>query len=404
MSCFVVFIYLKKWSEVDMKKQIYFVILCICMLSLSACGSEKKGGVPVENVVGYCEQSIFLKQSRELANAPEGYYGVNGFGDGMYLTYISKSSAKQTYLCSKPECSHVADERGVHGLETCDAYIGCVLPASIVYHNGYVYVLRYDRATYDVTLVKISADGSMHEDIMVVGQCEEQASYYSYVFADDETIFMVYNPGDYTGEERTINLDKIDLNKKEKTTVYQYATQGAHIMHLRVLGDQVFFTQAQHLDKKYIYQLMRYDIKEERTETVLQEHIDAYTLGDHGELYYFIARDGLYRCDLKTMDSKKLRECDEETMYVKLAYDGTYLYMDNLDNRYDYNEESEHNIFVCDLEGSLINSIHADPLYLELTDPNYIVIKTFSDQGTGWSYIKKTDITKKDVTWTRIER
>lgn len=386
-----------------MKKRVCSIIMCICLLLLSACGAEKTGA-PVDNAVGQCEQSVYVYGGSEFAIAPEGYYCVRGYTDNKYLTYISKDSAKQTYLCSKPECSHVTDERGVHGIKTCDAYVGSTLPCSIAYHNGSVYVLRYDRATYDVTLVKISADGSVHEDIMVVGQCEEQASYYSYVFVDDETIFMVYNPGDYTGEERTINLEKIVLNRKEKTTVYQYTTQGAHILDLKVLGDQVFFTQVQHPEKKYIYQLMRYDTKEDRTETVLKEHIDSYTLGDHGELYYFIARDGLYRCDLQTMDSKKIRACDEETMYVKLAYDGTYLYLDNIDNQYDYSEESEHTIFVCDLEGNLVNAIRGGAWYLELTDPSYMFVLYYSEKGSGWSYIKKSEITNPSVTWTRIER
>lgn len=274
-----------------MKKRFCSMFLFSCMLLLSACG-DKKASSPISSISGHCEQSIFLKNVNQLTSAPEGYYCINGGSEDSYLTYISRSSAKQTYLCSKPECSHVADEMGVHGLETCDAYVGSVLLCSNVYHNGYIYVLRYDKATYDVTLAQISADGSVHEDLMVVGQSDEDASTYTYVFVDDATILMAYNPYNNTGEERTVSLEKIDLNKKEKTPVYQYTSRGACIWDLKVLEGQLFFTQVQHADETYAYQLMRYDLKEKRTETVLEEYSDSFTLTDNGQLYYYMERDG----------------------------------------------------------------------------------------------------------------
>lgn len=388
-----------------MKRKWYSVFLFISIMLLTSCGTEKNTSVQISNVIGSSVQSAFVNSNSDLAIAPEGYYSINGAGDDMYLTYISKNSAKETYLCSKPECSHVDERTGFYGLETCNAYIGCVLNRSIVYYDGFVYVLRYDKKTYDVILVKISADGSVHEDVMVVGQSADQASCYSYVFVDASTILMVYNALDYTGEERTVSLEKIDLNKKEKTTVYTYTDGGASVTYLKVLNDTVFFTQVKRQEDNYIYQLMKYDINENNVDTVLKEAIFSYTLGNNGLLYYFVSKDGLYQYDLQTMKSKKLRACDEETMYIDLAYDGTYIYMDNLANRVFYNEDSQSQIFVCNLEGKLLNTISKDfSMSLELSDKDYMFMQSFSDKGPYWAYIKKEDIKDSVVTWSAVNK
>lgn len=389
-----------------MRRTVCCIVLFTCMIVFYACGKEKNTGILKESAAGHCAQSAFVNSNSDLAIAPEGYYSMDGLGNDMYLTYISKNSAKQAFLCSKPECAHVDERTGLHGLETCNAYIGCVLPRSIVYYSGSVYVLRYDEETYDVMLVKISADGSVHEDVMVVGQSAENASCYSYVFVDASTILMVYNALDYTGEERTVHLEKIDLNKKEKTTVYMYTDAGASITYLKVLNDHVFFTQVQRQEDNYIYQLMNYDIKENKVDTVLKDSIFSYTLGGNGLLYYFISKDGLYQCDLQTMKSEKIRACDEETMYVNLACDGTYLYMDNLANRLFYNEDSQDKIFVCDLEGKLQSSVLSAfrGMSLELSDENYMLMRSFSDKGPYWAYIKRTDITDLAVTWRAVDK
>ncbi len=388
-----------------MKKKLFFISLLIGIVTLSACGKEKDNHVTfINETTGECQQSALTSGSNcRLAIGPEGYYSLKGSPIGGYLTYISKSSAKETYLCSKPECSHV-DESGFNGLETCNAYIGSVMPMSITYHNGFVYLLEYNRNTFDVTLVKISADGSVHEDIMVVGESPDQASYYRYVFANDETVYMVYDAPVYTGEERTISLDKIDLNKKEKTSVYTYTGTGASIAFLKALDNNIFFTKVDKREDNYFYHLMRYDTEKNEAYTVLEENICSYTLAKNGLLFYYIPKEGLYRCDLQTMKTKQIRKCDEESMYVSLAYDGTYLYLDNMNNRFYYNEGSKHQVFVCDVEGNLVNSILMEVQFLELSDKDYMFTEMFSNEGPYWSYIKKTDITDPSVTWSKVSK
>ncbi len=348
-----------------------------------------------------CEQSVYINENSNLAVGPDGYYSLD-LMSSKYLTYIDKASARETYLCSRPDCPHV-DESGYHILETCDAYVGSAVARSIVYHNGYVYVLKYDPESYNVTLVKISADGSVHEDLMVVGQAPDQGSYYQYVFLDDDTIVMTYKPTNDSAEESMASLERIDLNRKEKTAVYTYTGKGASLGYLKVVGQEVFFIQMTKLEDDDVCQLMKWNAMDGQVQTVLDKNMVFYTIASDGKLFYYMPREGLYRYNLNTREDKLVRECDEDTMYALLACDGNYVYLDNFHNRFYYDEQSGHNLYVCDLDGNTVNTIPMAIDYLELTDQHYLFTRSFVDgKLPGWAYIRKEDITDPNVTWSIV--
>lgn len=385
-----------------MKKYILISLLVI-ILSLTACTGQTNQQTAVSNTSEKCPQSVLANSSSNIAVGETGYYTLNGMAQGKYLSYISKSGAKSTYLCSKPECRHM-DDSGYFAVETCNAYVGEAVPQSIVYHNGYVYVLEYNERTYNVTLVRISQDGSVHEKIMEVGQAPSCSSYYEYAFADDNTIFMVYNAPDNTGEVRSVSLDKIDLSKKEKTPVYTYNEEGAIINYIKILNNDIFFKQSKKADDKSSYGLMMYDMQSGKVSTLLEGNIISYTIVNDGKIFYYIAEDGMYSLDLNTMQSQKIRECDEETMYVMLAFDGTYLYLDNMLNKFFYSKSSEHRIFVCDLEGNNVNTVPTGIECISVSDSDYMFRQESSGvEGTYWMYIKKSDI-KNAHSWNKVEK
>ena len=385
-----------------MKKRICLILTVFLMLSFTSCGNEAPD-VLIENTQGRCEQSVYVGSTTSLAVAPEGYYRLKNLTAGMYLTYISKDGVEETYLCGKPECSHV-DEREMYAVEGCNAYLGDVLLGSIVCHNGYVYVLEYDSNTFNVTLVKISADGSVHERLMVVGQAAINGSFYKYVFADDHTIYMTNT--EHMSEEHIASLDRIDLTNREMTSVYSYTGESANISYLKYLDGNVFFMQTQKVEEGiyYTYQLMRYNVSSGETISLVEDGIQSYTLGDDGLLFYYVAMEGLYRCNLQTMEPELIRECDEETMYAHLACDGTYVYLENLYNRLLYDADSEDKMFVCDLNGNLVNAIPALLIEREVCDEDYMFSHGYTENGECWRYIKKEDIADPDVTWTFVKQ
>ncbi len=392
------------------KKRIAALLLVFCLSA--GCGpverqteTERAG---LENIAGNSKESIYFNSYNMIAAAPDGYYTLQiahgDGGDGSYLTYISKDSGEETYLCSKPDCSHREDSVFHPMLHSCDAYVECAMHSSIRWHNGFIYLLEYDRSTYDVTLSRISGDGSVHEKLVKIGQAPNYGSYYKYVFADEDTVYYTYDdPETALEEERTVSLYKIDLKTKEITEVYSFTGRNASVsFSLMTLNRSLFFRQVT-VEEGGVYKeyLMRYDMDTGKTEAVLEEAITSYTLVGDGKLVYAVPKDGLYLYDMETGEKEKIRACDEETMYVSLAWDGTYLYLENLENRIFYNKTTERKVLVCTLEGETVNEIGASADYVELTDGEYMLMRMFvQGEGVFWSYIKSSDITNPNVEWT----
>ena len=399
-----------KYKGDTMKKLIGVTLIGISIL-LTSCATQDNTQVDNSTTGIVCEESPYFMKSMGIIISEEGYYSqknssgvdedtkqINSEGD--YLTYISKETGKETYLCSKLECTHT-DEKG-YTLSSCNANIKSSMPGSIGYHNEWLYVLTYNESTYEVTLTRVSKDGSVHEDIMVIGEAPDRAGYYKYVFVNDD-IYMVENIEEADG----IHIDKININKKEKERVYSLDKEGS-IGNLKAVGDNIFAIQCEKQGEDYKKSIIKYNCTTKEVESIVEEDlIISYTIVDENTIYYYVETEGLYQLNINSKESKLIRPCDEETKSVYLAYDGTYLYMENIMNKYRYNENSHHQIIVCDLDGKKINTIDMEAnenlLPASFCDENYLFATHFSHKGQQWTYIKHEDITKKDVSWTNIE-
>ena len=98
----------------------------------------------------------------EILETENGYYQWDY--DAIY--YIDKDNKERMYLCGKPECIHKST---VFTLESCDAYVGECIIASMRVFGDYLYLVKYDSITYQTTMSRISMDGSVHEDLFVIG-------------------------------------------------------------------------------------------------------------------------------------------------------------------------------------------------------------------------------------------
>ncbi len=384
----------------DKNRKIIKLPIFLILAFLTGCGGSVNEVSESKNVETYnCAQNTYLGRNTQIAVSPEGFYAINGLGESQYLTYISKETLSETVVCGKPECGHV--KKWSSGLETCDAYIGSVLPCSIQYYNGYVYVLRYDLATYDVTLVRISEDGSTHEDVMVVGKSADWISSYSYVFVSDSEMYMIYDAPDYTGDEREIVLEKVNLDKKSKENVYSYSAKGATLSYLKVYGDEIYFLEQERLEGDfYANRLVKYNTKTGTSEKVLEDDVASYVLGNDGYIYYLVNKKGLYKAEINGSNKMQIATCEDGYMYGRLACDDMYLYLDNLYNRLFYDENSQHNIFMFDREGNLLSQTPCDsPIEFDVLAENTVIAKNFSSKGEYWIYISTEALRQGKADW-----
>lgn len=387
------------------------IILSICSLFLTACGKDAERIVESEqsqkNIIS-CDRNIYFTSHSNIAVSPNGYYVLN-HDQEFYLTYIDGQSGEEIYLCGKPECSHV-DENGKHILETCDAYVGDFLgaiPNFLFYYEEYLYLLGYNSLNYDVMLKRVSQDGSIHEDMVVVGQSPDCATYFEGIIANG-VLYLAYNEPNYDNSEKTVNLEKIDLETKESSVVYSCTGKTVGIGFLKRIGNSLYFAQSgrEDGDDFYHYLLMEYHMVTGETESVLDENIGFYTFSGENTIFYTIPFEGLYRYDLISGERQLIMESDEEMIRIQLACDGTYLYLNNSLN-YNYNDgEYICKIIVCTLEGEIVNEILVDKQEIvELVDDNYMLKRYYSDEGfSRIQRVSREDITSENVVWELVER
>lgn len=414
-------------GDTGLKKAICHALILAGILSLCACGNTGRNGSAngadavsnmdsarfIEDFTDPGEQSIYFHAQRDIAAGSEGYYCLNGI-TSKYLTYISKDGAEETYLCNKPGCSHIS-EKYYGCLETCNAYAGFVPACPLVYHDGYLYMLSED-GSQNVSLVRISGDGSIHENIMVIGQIKSNNyDNYNYVFLDDNTLLMSYNSGVSAagGTMQQSFLYTIDIEKKEMTEVYSHMGKDLRIRDLRVVNKNCFFLMSEEsgLKEDNYYWLMDYDAGTKETVKVLDVLIDAYVPADNGQLFYSVYEDGVYKYNVQTKEAKRIWECSDDTASVSLAYDGTYLYMDNF-NAYmkkqllgvvTGDDSARCRLIVCTPDGNEVNTIYGHEARMKLSDGDYILWNTYvPEKGDTWFYIKKSDIAEPDVTWKTV--
>lgn len=384
------------------KYRLFFSLLMFCFL-LCSCGKQESKTVTDNSLLPnlICKESRYFGNNQIIVPLKEGYYALSTHYN--YLTYINNFGA-QTILCNKPECQHFSSNRNDFPVESCNATVSA-LPYSISAYGEYVYVLEYN--DHEVSLVRISNDGSEHKRIMAVGNAPDEGSYFSYLFTNPDTVYLIYNEPDYRGEERTVNLNKIDLAKKEITSVYQYTCKGAYLSYMKSWNNKLYFMKVQeekNAGSNLQGRLMEYDLVSGETREVLDDNVFSYTVTDTGDIYYYIAGDGLYLLSAGEMKGKKIRESTEETTFVRLAYDGCYLYMENFENQFYIGDApKQHFIYVCDQNGKLLNSIKGGPLMADMVSENMILALGRTELGLKWNYIDKESILDANTKWRLIE-
>ena len=411
-----------------MKRRMIPMILSL-LIALSACGS--RGSAPADaaregekDSTGLvCPQSVYFMGHRDFGLAPDGCYaGYNDKGGHLesrsFLTYIDRETGEEIYLCGKPECSHV-DENG-DILESCDAFVDDIVLMSVSYYDGYVYFLKYDEVSYDVTLARVSQDGSVHEDLFVVGQDENGGSHFDYLI-DGKYLYLVHDDPDIIRlwqdgvQGLSINLEKIDLTTGERTVVYTNTGDMARIGNLKLVGDRLYFLQ---YSKEIIeggvdsYHLMCYNTTTGETEMVMEDEVYSYTIVGEDTIYYNIPTDGVYRYQISTGERSLVRKADEESGYLFMAYDGKYLYLDNdnsyaIDKFFGDGEGCELKIFVCTLEGELVQVIPEckGQIFTQMSDGEMVCTKSFRvGMGERSFYLRTENLQEETPEWHLAER
>ncbi len=380
------------------RKIMLLLISSLVFLALSSCGKQNTvipvDNDPLKNEV--CKESRYFNPNTEIVALNGGYYATNLH----HLEFIGKDGSV-TLLCARPDCSHYRNSSNLVVSEDCDSFVLC-MPCSVVASDNYVYILEYDDP--DVYLVRISRDGSEHKRVMKVGSAPDMTSYFCYLFSDANTAYMVYNDPDSSRNGTTNSLDKLDILNGKSESVYNCKSTESEIYYLKFWKGKVYFLETYKTGDEYYRSLMAYDTESGETRDVLGKDVYSYTIADDGSIYYYIAGDGLYFRSADGKTEKKLRDSDSHSNIVDIAYDGTYIYMDNLGNRFfegaSDDEKNYHFIYVLSLNGELLNTLKAGHETAGIVDEETIYILDVWEDSLRWLYITGEDLLDPEATWT----
>lgn len=329
------------------RRIVIFLIICQIMV-LGGCARVRNGDGQAAQVgdVGRRETEAItsylagnFESYRQTVASENGYYYM-----GRYILYMDKETKESIYLCGRPDCTH-SDAN-------CDAYVGTVLPSSLCYAEGYLYVLGYDKLTYEVSLIRISPDGSEHEDLGRIGVSDEQASTYEYFIVGN---YMYYVYKMYTLKpDNVYEIKRVSLDTMEEETLY--ACEGAIFYQMILWGDKLYFMQrSTAVDENSGIgetKLMSLDINTLETEEYVGGSIFSYTVDYvNNRLYYQVLWDGIYEYSLSEGDSRKLVSYEEGTESLYLVFDGEYIYGDNSYTSFKLNKGVPYQLYVYDTEG-----------------------------------------------------
>lgn len=369
-------------------KRFILAILFLCCLSIPVLAREanETEQETYRNYYGYYFEGVMDGTVGE-----DGYFAMDYLpsekGYLCYVTYIDKESRQEIYLCAKPDCEH-GSVLGQTKNEDCNAYVGSIMNWSLVWDSGYVYWQEYDLNTYDVTLMRMRANGSGEtEKIGVLGQSPEQGSAYMFAINDRYYYFSYYDLSVKTSKEKEqVELKRLNLDTGEIELLYSLEEYEPNIAVMKSIGRDVYFEQLWFDEEDMLHvELMRCETETGRVEPVLDHEIHRYTAADENTLYYSVNGEGVYRYLVSEGTEELIWECDEQADYLILAYNGKNLFLENSYNDSFINPGCGQVMTVLEPDGTEIARIDMESRSAMLVDETYLLAEHFTEQGgTEW--------------------
>lgn len=321
-----------------MKIKRYFFLMCMMLVTLTACSKLQKNVEPPIDVTSQLPIAKMDTSLRPLLEEPrgaatnEGFYHIEETESGSFLSYIDFSSKTQVPLCASPNCPHQDN--------TCTAFLSSMNgTAAVAEWNGKLYLIYLSQnGEGPGSVVEMNLDGSSRRTIhsfksndvfFLSNQLEDNDALYLNCFTVEETDrgelhntphTYVYHQGDKGAVETTAILQPGDT---VLTTVNGKVLVSRGSVNVTELGNGVngfvdengtftqwespysddwiqcgFFDGCAYLLNKITYELIRYDMssEEEFSYGNLPDDMNSYML--------CTARDGNAILSGSTSDGK----------------------------------------------------------------------------------------------------
>lgn len=313
------------------KTVILTMALCSILIGSSGCGSNKALEDLSTVTENTSDQSNYFP-GNSVAETKNGYYMWDV--SGKHLLFFDKESKKQVLLCSKPDCEHkITSAVEIETPEDCSSYFSSDYVMNKIWAYGNSLFVLQKVEGEGLYLTQVSSDGSVRRPLVCLSEnTEEEVSLIVH------NGFAYFSKGTSDGTEGTRELYQVELKENAKPEKIDEITGTIPLItHIKGYGNNIYYVvfhcenyDAENvLDATMYYQLKKYDTAARECSTVSDELIDDYVVDEaDGMLYYHVCGGDVYQMNLKDSSVEDIYQ-DGTLALARLAYDGTYVYVDN---------------------------------------------------------------------------
>ena len=349
------------------------LLLLSAALMLSSCNHDTGQGIPNLNETITKKEPVVIEDyvGRSIMETDTGYYYNNGYNpqghNTLGLHYVDKTSGKDIFLCSKPECKH-------DGNEFCVATNAKYQPFGIQLYGGYIYVAAISDGdtTHDFKLLRISLDGSSLSEVTTFYSMNQVSSNppQNYISQDRMLIhrgkvFLQFTVGGEKNFEDTITHANAIYDMETGLTSFlneePLSRDNATWRKLTPVGDCVYYL----IDEPHKHILHCYHLSDGSDETLqlLTNFTGDFVVTNNGNIFYLRGtKDKL--CVRRTDGTNEELEKFTETMIQLLSPEDT-----------NYQMTREALLKYAPAEESFIHEFQASRL---LTDGTYVYATNYS--------------------------
>ena len=349
-----------------MSKKLLCVLLCVITVAgiFAGCGSKEgdsrgNEAFSIDNVeIGY-DGLPFFNVFSSITKSEKGYYyydeSMYFAGSNMkpakYLMFFDPNTRSAVPVCSRADCTHglTVGCDAVFFLENQDNYIGNV--DHLWYYDGDLYTVagNFEDNVYNHNLYRISADGSKRTKLTKLFSGGVEAFN---LFFHRGCLYI-----SFINEEGKNAVYKVKVEKDaEMELIYELDNADGFISDFNIYDTGITFMTGYFEDENYensVEELKYYNPLNNEVTTLMEGVVfDSYTI--IGDWICYTSDRKLGRYDIKNKKTEDFYTC-EYPCYV--SYDGKYIYAEA--SAVLLEDYSQHNIYVLDLEGKLVDTINA---------------------------------------------
>ncbi len=246
-------------------------------------------------------------------------------------------------------------------------------------YNDHIYKLGTEKGeVMDFYVYQVSMDGSERKKLFYLYSVEP-SPMGGFTWTYDFIMIDGYYYGILRDQEQPYDLTKIRLDG-EKTLIYDMSGKSfPDIARLQGAGDYLYFTaQWEESDGQTCYTLMRYNIKTDEIETVLEDFMGSeYCVIDENHIFYYDISNSCYMADLQSGVTECVVENTNEI--IQASFDGDHIYLVDMDA-----DTGDEEICVYDTDGTAKDVIRIPPSASVLFgDEEYLFLESDAEPGTG---------------------